>query len=82
MGKNLNGKLINNQRWLVAAMKNGADLPHGYEEAAEINGLYKSSDITPAKDQLHNRLRVAVGIKFFFHLVGHGFTGCQWYPGM
>ncbi|WP_275269836.1 YmfL family putative regulatory protein [Citrobacter freundii] len=44
--------------WLVAAIRRTiADLPGGYEEAAEILGLYKSDDITPATDPLHNRLR-------------------------
>lgn len=45
-------------RWLVAAIRRTiADLPGGYEEAAEILGIYKSDDVTPSIDALHNRLR-------------------------
>ncbi|ENB9053009.1 DNA-binding protein, partial [Escherichia coli] len=58
MGKEPEWKVDKQPAWLVAAIRRTiADLPHGYEEAAEILGLYKSDDITPAKDQLHNRLR-------------------------
>ncbi|EKH3943079.1 DNA-binding protein, partial [Escherichia coli] len=54
MGKEPEWKVDKQPAWLVAAIRRTiADLPHGYEEAAEILGLYKSDDITPAKDQLH-----------------------------
>lgn len=44
--------------WLVAAIRRTiVDLPGGYEEAAEILGLYKADDVTPSADTLHNRLR-------------------------
>lgn len=44
--------------WLVAAIRRTiVSLPGGYEEAAEILGLYRADDITPAPDTLHNRLR-------------------------
>lgn len=44
--------------WLVAAIRRViADLPGGYTEASEILGIYKSDDVTPATDPLHNRLR-------------------------
>ena len=79
MGKEPEWKVDKQPAWLVAAIRRTiADLPHGYEEAAEILGLYKSDDITPAKDQLHNRLRSG-GDQIFPPGVGHGFTGCQWY---
>lgn len=44
--------------WLVAAIRRTiADLPGGYEEAAEILGVYKPDDVTPSIDPLFNRLR-------------------------
>ena len=47
MGKEPEWKVDKQPAWLVAAIRRTiADLPHGYEEAAEILGLYKSDDIT------------------------------------
>lgn len=44
--------------WLVAAIRRTILVfPNGYEEAAEVLGLYKVDDVTPAIDKLHNRLR-------------------------
>ncbi|QOV65802.1 YmfL family putative regulatory protein [Kosakonia pseudosacchari] len=44
--------------WLVAAIRRTiAELPGGYEEAAEILGIYKPDDVTPSTDPLFNRLR-------------------------
>lgn len=59
MGNQPEWKKVEKQpAWLVAAIRRTiADLPGGYEEAAEILGVYKSDDVTPATDPLHNRLR-------------------------
>jgi hypothetical protein len=64
---NSRGEIVGNQpewkverqpAWLVAAIRRTiADLSGGYDEAAEILGVYKSDDVTPATDPLHNRLR-------------------------
>ena len=44
--------------WLVAAIRRTILVfPRGYEEAAEVLGLYKVDGVTPAIDKLHNRLR-------------------------
>lgn len=58
MGNEPEWKVEKQPLWLVAAIRRTiADLPGGYEEAAEILGIYKSDDITPSVDALHNRLR-------------------------
>ncbi|MGU9870117.1 YmfL family putative regulatory protein [Kluyvera ascorbata] len=44
--------------WLVAAIRRTIlAFPGGYEESAEVLGLYKADGVTPATDKLHNRLR-------------------------
>jgi hypothetical protein len=83
---NSRGEIVGNQpewkverqpAWLVAAIRRTiADLPGGYDEAAEILGVYKSDDVTPATDPLHNRLRTN-GDQIFPGL-GDGFTSCWW----
>lgn len=58
MGNEPEWKVEKQPLWLVAAIRRTiADLPGGYEEAAEILGIYKSDDVTPSIDALHNRLR-------------------------
>ncbi|TDX18510.1 hypothetical protein EDF88_0996 [Buttiauxella sp. BIGb0552] len=58
MGNEPKWKFEKQPLWLVAAIRRTiADLPGGYEEAAEILGIYKSDDVTPSVDALHNRLR-------------------------
>lgn len=58
MGNEPEWKVERQPAWLVAAIRRTiADLSGGYDEAAEILGVYKSDDVTPATDPLHNRLR-------------------------
>lgn len=58
MGKEPDWKVERQPAWLVAAIRRTiADLPGGYEEAAEILGLYKSDNVTTSTDPLYNRLR-------------------------
>lgn len=81
MGKEPEWKVDKQPAWLVAAIRRTiADLPHGYEEAAEILGLYKSDDITQQKINCITDC-VAVGIKFF-HLSGPWFYRMPVVPGM
>ena len=58
MGNEPEWKVERQPAWLVAAIRRTiADLPGGYEEAAEILGIYKADDLTPSVDAIHNRLR-------------------------
>ncbi|MDF3830257.1 YmfL family putative regulatory protein [Pseudocitrobacter sp. 2023EL-00150] len=58
MGNEPEWKIKRQPSWLVAAIRRTiADLPGGYEEAAEILGLYKADNVTPSTDPLYNRLR-------------------------
>ena len=58
MGNQPEWKVEKQPAWLVAAIRRTiADLPGGYEEAAEILGLYKSDNVTTSTDPLYNRLR-------------------------
>ncbi|MGF5068082.1 YmfL family putative regulatory protein, partial [Klebsiella pneumoniae] len=53
MGNEPEWKVERQPAWLVAAIRRTiADLSGGYDEAAEILGVYKSDDVTPATDPL------------------------------
>ena len=58
MGNEPEWKVERQPAWLVAAIRRTiAELSGGYDEAAEVLGVYQSDDVTPATDPLHNRLR-------------------------